>query len=268
MCVAQYFKKRRSFATGLAVCGSGFGTFILAPITEMLVNEFSWQGAMLILGGLILNVVFCGFIFRPLPTEVIPSRQSSCELETDVFSCDVLLDKSVPQPDRSTCLITSADCVNEPENEVKCKGHRDEVLLKTIQDFQTINTSDEMKFMHTKKTFANDKNSGNSNNSMYIPESKDNNISSTASATSSTVLDKQSYSSSLNSENIVLQSSDSLLTSDSNLSVLQHAQSDSILERRLTTQDFSPREVASAPELQTNGSSESPSYSLNSLSHN
>ncbi|BFZ00606.1 hypothetical protein BsWGS_03645 [Bradybaena similaris] len=66
VCVAQYFKKRRSFATGLAVCGSGFGTFILAPLIEMLVHRFSWQGAMLILAGVILNVTVCGIIFRPL----------------------------------------------------------------------------------------------------------------------------------------------------------------------------------------------------------
>ncbi|XP_059175113.1 monocarboxylate transporter 12-B-like [Physella acuta] len=66
VCVAQYFEKRRSFATGLAVCGSGFGTFILAPVTEILVHEYQWSGAMLILGGIILNVIACGIIFRPL----------------------------------------------------------------------------------------------------------------------------------------------------------------------------------------------------------
>lgn len=64
--VAQYFEKRRAFATGLAVCGSGFGTFLMAPITELLLQEFGWRGALLILGGVILNVVVCGAVFRPL----------------------------------------------------------------------------------------------------------------------------------------------------------------------------------------------------------
>ncbi|XP_012943361.1 monocarboxylate transporter 12 [Aplysia californica] len=66
VCVAQYFEKYRSFATGLAVCGSGFGTMFMAPLTEMLVVEYQWQGAMLILGGVILNVIVCGILFRPL----------------------------------------------------------------------------------------------------------------------------------------------------------------------------------------------------------
>lgn len=64
--VAQYFEKRRSFAMGLAVCGSGFGTFVFAPVTELLLQEFGWRGSMLILGGIILNVIACGAVFRPL----------------------------------------------------------------------------------------------------------------------------------------------------------------------------------------------------------
>ena len=31
--VSMYFEKKRAFATGIAVCGSGFGTFIFAPVS-------------------------------------------------------------------------------------------------------------------------------------------------------------------------------------------------------------------------------------------
>ncbi|PVD18876.1 hypothetical protein C0Q70_21433 [Pomacea canaliculata] len=64
--VAQYFEKRRAFATGLAVCGSGFGTFILAPLTEYLLEVYGWRGTMLIVGGVLLNAIVCGAVFRPL----------------------------------------------------------------------------------------------------------------------------------------------------------------------------------------------------------
>ncbi len=30
----MYFEKKRAFATGIAVCGSGLGTFIMAPVTR------------------------------------------------------------------------------------------------------------------------------------------------------------------------------------------------------------------------------------------
>ena len=32
--VSIYFEKKRAFATGIAVCGSGVGTFIMAPVTK------------------------------------------------------------------------------------------------------------------------------------------------------------------------------------------------------------------------------------------
>lgn len=64
--VAYYFDKRRSFATGLSVCGSGIGTFIFAPLTQMLIAEYGWRGCTLILSGLFLNMCVCGMLMRDL----------------------------------------------------------------------------------------------------------------------------------------------------------------------------------------------------------
>jgi len=41
--VSFYFDKRRALATGLAVCGSGVGTFVLAPFFDHLVAEYGWK---------------------------------------------------------------------------------------------------------------------------------------------------------------------------------------------------------------------------------
>ena len=50
--VAYYFDQKRSFATGISVCGSGVGTFLFAPLTQYLVDEFNgWRGATVILAG-------------------------------------------------------------------------------------------------------------------------------------------------------------------------------------------------------------------------
>ena len=46
--VAYYFDRRRSFATGISVCGSGVGTFLLAPLATVLLDEFGWKGANLV----------------------------------------------------------------------------------------------------------------------------------------------------------------------------------------------------------------------------
>lgn len=65
--VAYYFDKKRSLATGLSVCGSGIGTFIFAPLTQILLEEYGWRGTTLILAGLFLNLAVCGALMRDLP---------------------------------------------------------------------------------------------------------------------------------------------------------------------------------------------------------
>ena len=64
--VSFYFEKRRSLAIGLAVCGSGFGTFIFAPLTQILLAEYGWKGTVLIETALLLNCIPCGAVFRPV----------------------------------------------------------------------------------------------------------------------------------------------------------------------------------------------------------
>ncbi|GIY91825.1 monocarboxylate transporter 14 [Caerostris extrusa] len=71
--VGFYFDRRRAFATGLAVCGSGVGTFIMAPLVQYLLYAFDWRGTMLILAGIVLNCAFFGALFRPL--QVSPPKK-------------------------------------------------------------------------------------------------------------------------------------------------------------------------------------------------
>lgn len=61
-----YFERWRALATGIAVCGSGIGTFILAPFSKYLIASIGWRGALLIQAGLIFNCAVFGALFRPL----------------------------------------------------------------------------------------------------------------------------------------------------------------------------------------------------------
>ena len=47
--VTCYFEKKRSFATGIAVCGSGLGTFVFSPLVELLVSAAMRCGRSLLL---------------------------------------------------------------------------------------------------------------------------------------------------------------------------------------------------------------------------
>ncbi|XP_076392612.1 monocarboxylate transporter 12 isoform X2 [Megachile rotundata] len=66
-----YFERWRALATGIAVCGSGIGAFLLAPISDLLVKQFGWRGALLFQAGMLLNCAIFGAMFRPLkPTRI------------------------------------------------------------------------------------------------------------------------------------------------------------------------------------------------------
>ncbi|XP_062317156.1 monocarboxylate transporter 13 [Osmerus eperlanus] len=61
-----YFERRRPLANALASTGECIFTFLLTPFLQLLVNHYSWRGAMLVLGGLQLNLCVCGMLLRPL----------------------------------------------------------------------------------------------------------------------------------------------------------------------------------------------------------
>ncbi|KAG8331362.1 transmembrane transport, variant 2 [Homalodisca vitripennis] len=75
--VTCYFEKYRSLATGIAVCGSGLGTFVFAPLTQWLIETLGWQKALIVMGCLVLKCVIYGVLFRPL--EMPASRAMSME---------------------------------------------------------------------------------------------------------------------------------------------------------------------------------------------
>ena len=66
--VGHYFKKKRALATGIAVCGSGIGGFVFAPLSEFLIETYTWKGAMWVISAICLNGVVVAAFLRPLET--------------------------------------------------------------------------------------------------------------------------------------------------------------------------------------------------------
>lgn len=71
-----WFEKKRALATGLAVSGSGLGTFAVAPLIEFLIEEYGWRGTLLILSAITLNFMVFGALFREVPISVAPLAHS------------------------------------------------------------------------------------------------------------------------------------------------------------------------------------------------
>ncbi|KAF7209713.1 monocarboxylate transporter 5 isoform X1 [Nothobranchius furzeri] len=101
---ALYFRKR--LATAYAIGRSGMGlTFALAPFTQLLLDQYAWQGAMLILGGLMLNLVASGMLLRPINVKPAVSNTTSSPIQK---SPAVSLKSSAEKEYPKSCLNGSS----------------------------------------------------------------------------------------------------------------------------------------------------------------
>ncbi|XP_024662131.1 monocarboxylate transporter 5 [Maylandia zebra] len=124
---ALYFRKR--LATAYAIGRSGMGlTFALAPFTQLLLDRYAWQGAMLILSGLMLNLVASGMLLRPINVKPPVSNPTSSAIQK---SPAVSLKSSSEKEYSKNCLngsthvsngVSKSDCLQSPP-----PSHRDTV---------------------------------------------------------------------------------------------------------------------------------------------
>lgn len=78
--VSVYFERKRAFATGLALCGSGFGAFVYAPFCQWLLQRFGAQRSVQVLAGLVALVgTAAGLAMRPLVSDLECSNRSKVD---------------------------------------------------------------------------------------------------------------------------------------------------------------------------------------------
>lgn len=85
--VGLYFERRRPLANALASAGECILTFVLTPLFQLLIDSYSWRGALLILGALQLHLCVCGMLLRPLEA----TRDVTCEVKGEEEGLDLEL---------------------------------------------------------------------------------------------------------------------------------------------------------------------------------
>lgn len=73
--VGCYFRRRKALAYGIAMSGSGIGTFVLAPVVQLLIELYSWRGALLILSAFVANLCVCGALLRPITLREVEEEE-------------------------------------------------------------------------------------------------------------------------------------------------------------------------------------------------
>lgn len=91
--VNHYFSRWRPIAYAIASSGECIFAFIFSPFFKWLIDAYTWQGALLIIGGLQLNLCVCGSLMRPLETAKSTTQENKDSSEDDD---DVLPPKRKP----------------------------------------------------------------------------------------------------------------------------------------------------------------------------
>ncbi|KAJ8962272.1 hypothetical protein NQ318_018251, partial [Aromia moschata] len=132
VCVGYYFESKRSLATGIAVCGSGVGTFAFAPLATILLEAYGWRGANLILAGIIFNCVIFGALMRPLE---YPGKS---KLDTKILSINSEQSEIVQGPKKASSHSVLSNSFAESRRRADSTGS---FLARNIMEAENAFTS-------------------------------------------------------------------------------------------------------------------------------
>ncbi|UJR13350.1 hypothetical protein I4U23_000368 [Adineta vaga] len=122
--VGYYFEAKRSFAMGIAVCGSGLGTLAFPLVMPYVINKplwFDYDGALLLEAGIIFICVIFGGLMVPLPQE--PSETRRIEKKTA---------RAEKKRLASQATTRTLSPIDEQRNQLLPKDRESDIALKSI----------------------------------------------------------------------------------------------------------------------------------------
>ncbi|XP_068627359.1 uncharacterized protein hrm isoform X2 [Battus philenor] len=93
--VTSYFVRLRGLANGICMSGSAFGSIILPPVLRYLLETYGYKGAVLILGGIMLNVWAAALLFQPVEEHMV-RKYKEPEEDEEVPQDDILFEEEEP----------------------------------------------------------------------------------------------------------------------------------------------------------------------------
>ncbi|KAB0802053.1 hypothetical protein PPYR_04239 [Photinus pyralis] len=101
--VGFYFEKFRALATGIAVCGSGAGTFVFAPLCAALIKTIGWRCTIIAQALMILTCILFASTFRP----VKPTKLKNLKNKDEQEKPELVMDSSKLNPNTRMKMETA-----------------------------------------------------------------------------------------------------------------------------------------------------------------
>ena len=138
--LGYYFEKRLAIANGIAVTAAGLSLFVIPPLAQFLIDKYGWQGALLIIAGLLGNSAIGAATFRPSPTEL----QVQHRLNTKTHDIDEKQYMDLQKSDEKTAHTNSsshkwaADSELGAKNRPDCEKSKSSGLCSMLLDFELL----------------------------------------------------------------------------------------------------------------------------------
>ncbi|XP_072947054.1 monocarboxylate transporter 12 isoform X1 [Epargyreus clarus] len=121
--VTSYFVRLRGLANGICMSGSAFGSIILPPVIRLLLETYGYNGAVLILGGVMLNVWAAALLFQPVEEHMVKQYKDR-EDDEDGPQLEPFAEEDVHDLDQSNpkLVLTSEDNSPTPTGDKYLNG--------------------------------------------------------------------------------------------------------------------------------------------------
>ena len=130
--VTYYFEEKPSFASGVTISGSSLGQSIFSIIIIKLNEVYGKSGCFLILGGILLNIVVCGALFRPLKWELEDDDDEDDEEDED----DEIDDEDIDDEESNKSNLKLVGSENDDSKNAEIEKNRNNEKLSSKIDLE------------------------------------------------------------------------------------------------------------------------------------
>ncbi|XP_028902150.2 uncharacterized protein LOC105221369 isoform X2 [Zeugodacus cucurbitae] len=180
--IAFWFDKKRTFATGIAASGTGIGTFLYAPLTQCLIDNYGWRIATLILAGTMLNTCICGALMRD-PDWLMAEKRLEKETHSQNLATTPFSNVNPRENKNGLNIVATKNAINEnfgsknntiERNEINdtnyMKRLHSEMVIPTFYESQYLDNEYKVSSLntHLSQRFSDDMKSSSHENMPYL----------------------------------------------------------------------------------------------------